>query len=218
MISSPKLTSCSRNSYSGLSTTGLNHGVVTLQHLNPEIFAPAPRRHLLCCQWHKRCGLIMTQNRLRRVSMTRRALALFWCVRMNRKSRRINSEFHEVPHAHVLLQNRVRNPKMFRVLLMHQNTVDQFIAVGKFLQLKFGEKAHYVRSYAQPLRTGNIRDGIFSKLAKFVLESTGQNREAAPCSGIQVLIVYVETTVHSVRVSIGCVTTSRKKRLSHSIS
>ena len=81
---------------------------------------------------------------------------------------------------------------MFRVLLMHQNTVDQFIAVGKFLQLKFGEKAHYVRSYAQPLRTGNIRDGIFSKLAKFVLESTGKDWKAAPRAGIKILVVYVK--------------------------
>jgi hypothetical protein len=49
-----------------------------------------------------------------------------------------------VANADVLLQDRVRNAEVIRILLIHQNTVDQFIAVGKLLLLKFGEEAHIV--------------------------------------------------------------------------
>ena len=80
--------------------------------------------------------MFVPQNRLAHVAVAGRTRALLGRILVDRKPRRIDPQLDEVPHGQVLFQYGVRNLELLSVLLVHLDTIDQLIVVGKRLQPK----------------------------------------------------------------------------------
>ena len=66
----------------------------------------------------------MAQDRLRCFAMAGRAVALFYCIFVDRKSRRIDPYFDEQTVLYVAFDYIGRNLKLLAVLGMHANPID----------------------------------------------------------------------------------------------
>ena len=78
----------------------------------------------------------MTQDWLGGFAISRRTITLLHSIIVDRKSRRVDSEFDEMADDDVLFQNGMWNLEVVWVFGVHFDAVDQFVAIGKLLLAK----------------------------------------------------------------------------------
>ena len=79
----------------------------------------------------------MPQDRLGHLTIARGATALFQRIVMNRKPRRIDTQFNELSSVDVSSDDVRGDSKVVTVLSMHLDAVYQLVTVGKLLRVEF---------------------------------------------------------------------------------
>ena len=77
--------------------------------------------------------MIVTQDWLGGFAIARRTITLLHSIIVDRKPRRVDSEFDEMADDDVLFQNGMWNLEVVWVFGVHFDAVDQFVAIGELL-------------------------------------------------------------------------------------
>ena len=75
----------------------------------------------------------VTQDRLGGFAIARRTITLLHSIIVDRKPRRVDSEFDEMADDDVLFQNGMWNLEAAWIFGVHFDAVDQFVAIGELL-------------------------------------------------------------------------------------
>ena len=86
--------------------------------------------------------MLVAQDRFCRFAVASWAKALFQGIIVDRKPGRVDPEFDEMAGANMLLENRVGNLEVFRVLSSHLDAIDQLVVVGELLGLEVVFEVH----------------------------------------------------------------------------
>jgi hypothetical protein len=104
---------------------------ITLDDFHPEILTPTSRRYSLLRKRNQSRRVFMTQNRFRHHALAGWALALFCDIFVGQKSCGVNSQFNEVSHVDLSLDNLRRYPEVLWILPMLAFPVYQLIVIGE---------------------------------------------------------------------------------------
>ena len=75
----------------------------------------------------------MSEHRLRQLAMAGRAVTLRGCLFVDRKSRRVDTQFHELARSDMSLDDIGWDVEVFGILGVHGDSIHQLIAIGELL-------------------------------------------------------------------------------------